>query len=311
MPNELWQNFSEEELREIVANSKTYKKILEQIGYKTYSPNNQKVRDFCNFYHIDYSHLTEGKKENLVGQQFGDMKVISEDLNKNGTKSKSAYWFCECQACEEHTIKSICAANLKRGTVTNCGCQKTKRIIKYNHNNFQDLSNQVFGFLTVIEPIFDGENFTNKYRCRCECGREIIVFRNNLKEGSTKSCGCKKMSLGEINTERALQYLNILYQKQYSFKDLIGSSKQLSFDFAIFKNNQVIGLIECQGRQHYEPIDIFGGEEQFIIQAQYDEKKREYCKKHQIKLYEIPYKDYNIIDANYIINLIGSQIELN
>lgn len=61
-------------------------------------------------------------KDNLSGKTFGFMKVLYEDPNKNGTKSRSAYWFCECQGCKEHTIKSICGSDLKRGRVTNCGC---------------------------------------------------------------------------------------------------------------------------------------------------------------------------------------------
>lgn len=299
--NSLWKNFSKEELSTIVSSSTTYKEILQKIGYKPVGANNCKVREFCNLYNIDYSHLTQGKKEDLTGKTFGYLKVIKEDLNKNNTKSQNTYWFCECQACNKHTIKSICAADLKRGSVTNCGCIKRERIIKQNHNNFTDLSGQKYNYLSVIKPIFNGDNFTNKYLCKCECGKIVEVFRQNLISGSTASCGCKNMSNGEINTERALKELNILFKQQYSFNDLYGDCNLLKFDFAIFDNaNNLIALIECQGRQHFEAIDYFGGETQFAQQQKYDKKKEQYCKEHNILLIKIPYTDYNKINKEYI-----------
>ncbi len=56
--NSLWKNFSKEELSSIVNSSTTYREILQKIGYKPVGANNCKVREFCNLYNIDYSHLT-------------------------------------------------------------------------------------------------------------------------------------------------------------------------------------------------------------------------------------------------------------
>lgn len=245
-------------------------------------------------------------KDDLTGKIFGFMKVLFEDPNKNGTKSRNAYWFCECQGCEEHTIKSICGSDLKRGRVTNCGCQKTKRIIQYNHNNFKDLSGRTFGFLKVIEPIFYEGKFSGSYKCRCICQKETKVFRQNLISGGTISCGCKTQSLGEMKVEEVLQKLNIDYLREYSFSELIGNINPLRFDFIVKKNNKIIAAIECQGQQHYMPVDIFGGEEKFLLQQEYDNKKRAYCKEKNILLIEIPYYDYKKIDVNYIQDKINS-----
>ncbi|MGV7002497.1 helix-turn-helix domain-containing protein [Priestia megaterium] len=55
----------------------------------------------------------------------------------------------------------------------------------------EDLTGQVFNKLTVIE--YMGLDATKKqamWKCRCECGKEIIVRKRNLKVGHTKSCGC-------------------------------------------------------------------------------------------------------------------------
>ncbi len=42
-----------------------------------------------------------------------------------------------------------------------------------------------FGRLTVIDKLPDG-----KVLCRCECGKETVVYKSNLTSGHTKSCGC-------------------------------------------------------------------------------------------------------------------------
>lgn len=66
-----------------------------------------------------------------------------------------------------------------------------------------------------------------------------------------------------------------------------------------------MAVIECQGQQHFYPIDIFGGEKRFKKQQEYDNKKKEYCKDNNILLIEIPYSDYSKIDSNYLQDKIN------
>ena len=49
--------------------------------------------------------------------------------------------------------------------------------------------------------------------------------------------------------------------------------------------------IEYQGRQHYEPIEHFGGQEHFEQQQSNDKKKKALCKKHGVKLIAWPYTE--------------------
>ena len=43
-----------------------------------------------------------------------------------------------------------------------------------------------------LEPIRYKRTSVRRYRCRCDCGNEVIVHKPNLLRGSTKSCGCWK-----------------------------------------------------------------------------------------------------------------------
>lgn len=55
-----------------------------------------------------------------------------------------------------------------------------------------DLTGQKFGKLLVIREA--GRSKTNRimWLCRCECGVEKVVGRNELRSGDTLSCGCHK-----------------------------------------------------------------------------------------------------------------------
>ena len=52
-----------------------------------------------------------------------------------------------------------------------------------------NLSGKQFGRLTVIKRI-GSQSGDITWLCLCECGKEKIVLRGNLKSGNTKSCGC-------------------------------------------------------------------------------------------------------------------------
>ena len=53
-----------------------------------------------------------------------------------------------------------------------------------------DMTGWRFGRLTVLrrDPVQGGTEA--RWICRCDCGNEVSVSGNHLRNGSTKSCGC-------------------------------------------------------------------------------------------------------------------------
>ena len=106
-------------------------------------------------------------------------------------------------------------------------------------------------------------------------------------------------SLGEQAVEKWLVEHNIKFNIEDTFEDLKGvNNGYLRFDFKILDKPI---LIEFQGIQHYQPVDLFGGEEQFKIQKMHDTLKRNYCQAHNLRLIEIPY-NYKNLDE-YLTNI--------
>lgn len=60
----------------------------------------------------------------------------------------------------------------------------------------QDLSNQVFHHLTVVQPT-DKRGLTPHYLCKCECSREIVLSATHLLSGRATSCGCDRIAITE------------------------------------------------------------------------------------------------------------------
>lgn len=56
-------------------------------------------------------------------------------------------------------------------------------------SKLNDLTNQQFGYLTVIERA-ENKGKGTRWRCKCKCGNEKIVYASNLTRGLTTSCGC-------------------------------------------------------------------------------------------------------------------------
>lgn len=99
----------------------------------------------------------------------------------------------------------------------------------------------------------------------------------------------------------------INFKEEYGFEDLLGDSRQLKFDFAIFNvDNSIKYLLEYDGEFHYKPILCYKDEpitlaqKRLNKQQRYDQLKNEYCYSHNINLIRIPYWNFDKIE--HILN---------
>jgi hypothetical protein len=118
----------------------------------------------------------------MAGKKFGKLTVLRDSCERSG--SGAVLWVCECDCGE---IKTIIGSSLRSGITSSCGCKRLE-IIK---SNVENLTGRVFDRWTVLERDYSAARSKNiNWICRCECGTVKSVLSGNLKNGSSKSCGC-------------------------------------------------------------------------------------------------------------------------
>ncbi len=81
--------------------------------------------------------------------------------------------------------------------------------------NLNDLSNQKFGRLNVLERAEDRVYATGKiktkWKCVCLCGNIVNVFGEALIKGTSKSCGCLQKELLSLKTWKGYEEISGVY----------------------------------------------------------------------------------------------------
>ncbi|MCI7633893.1 MAG: hypothetical protein MSS80_07700 [Mollicutes bacterium] len=136
------------------------------------------------------------------------------------------------------------------------------------------------------------------YICKKHIKNGVQKIRTDHLSNGVKCPYCN-ISKGEERIEKFLIVKNIEYQREYIFKDC-KNKEALRFDFYLPEYNLAI---EYQGIQHYKSIEYMGGKTRYDRQLKNDNIKRKYCKEKGIKLFEIPYTEFNNIE-NVMNNIL-------
>ena len=105
----------------------------------------------------------------------------------------------------------------------------------------------------------------------------------------------------ERNVALKLDEMGMVYERQKKFEWL----GQQSLDFYLPQQNIAI---ECQGKQHFNSVEYFGGDEGFKDILRRDERKHRLCREHGIK---IEYVVLNMINVNLdVSNIYENKIHI-
>ena len=222
-----------------------------------------------------------------------DMVLISEKYSNN--EEKLAF------ICNKHKDKGIQYMSfgqlITRKRCPECGKEIGIKKQTKKHEDFLEEVKLIHGDKYIVKGEYQKARSHIWLYC-VKCDDDFLITPHHLLAGH--GCPTCNISKGEEKIKLILNNNNVNFVQQYTFDDC-RNKRCLPFDFAIFKNNELFCLIEYQGVQHYKPVEVFGGKEQFRKQQYIDNIKRQYCLNNKIKLIEIPHFKYKNIE-NILIN---------
>ncbi|MCK4640622.1 MAG: hypothetical protein KAU06_04730 [Candidatus Marinimicrobia bacterium] len=146
-----------------------------------------------------------GRTDYMIGQRFGMLTVIRRVPKPIHIKKIVNYYLCKCDCGNE---KIISRSNLKTGHTKSCG-----------KHRFNDLTGQRFGRLIVIKKANNSRGTKGcpsgrvRWLCKCDCGKEKIVWGDSLKTGSIKSCGCLNMEVRKRRGKERRNFIDLTGQR--------------------------------------------------------------------------------------------------
>ena len=225
---------------------------------------------------------------NISGQRFNKLIALyplEERLNN------VIVWHCKCDCGDECDVRGT---HLRAGTVQSCGCYNKEQV---SIRSKADLLNKQFGYLTVIKDTGERRNKRVVWLCKCKCGKEIKTTSENLVRGDRISCGCLTDSWGVTSIKQLLEENKINYETEKVFENCIYPETQARLRFDFFIDNKY--LLEFDGKQHFiytknPNSSSWNNKEHFLQVQKRDQFKNNWCKRNNIPLIRIPYKNKNI-----------------
>lgn len=200
--------------------------------------------------------------------------------------------------CIKHNFEWTTTPN---SVLQGCGCpkcraEKLSNIMTKTQEEYELEVQQINPSISVIGNYIHS-NVKILHKCKID-GCEWYMSPSNILQGG----GCPQCheSKGERRIRQWLDSHMIQYEYQKKFEDC-KDIKPLPFDFYLQEHNS---CIEYDGKQHYTPIEYFGGQDGFEKTVKHDRMKDEYCKNNNIGLLRIPYFE-NIEDTlnNFIYSI--------
>ena len=138
-----------------------------------------------------------------------------------------------------------------------------------------DMTGMIVGRLTVIERAGSDKKKQALFRCKCECGNEVVVTGYSLRKGETKSCGCLQRDIARENKSKDLSGKRIGHlfvigmsgykdfpsgrQKLYRVRCDCGNEKEVLGSMLTRKNHiQSCGCLTSEIITNKHSIDISG-----------------------------------------------------
>lgn len=139
----------------------------------------------------------------LTSRRFGRLTVLK--------KTSSFRYLCKCDCGNEQSVTS---RELLSGHKKSCGCLKTMP-------KADDITGMRSGTVAAIERTDQKRRSCYLWRCRCDCGNELLAEAYKIRNGIIRSCGCQRHA-NLIKDLAGMRFGKLIAMKRLNEK--IGSS---------------------------------------------------------------------------------------
>ena len=110
-----------------------------------------------------------------------------------------------------------------------------------------NIEGQKFGRLTALHDIGKNKDGRRVWKCLCDCGQFAITSAKQLRNKTTRSCGCLRSELASKRAKRDIAGIGKLPMGEANLNNLFGNykhkAKERNFGFSLTKE-QFKGLIK-------------------------------------------------------------------
>lgn len=221
--------------------------------------------------------------------QVGNRAFCTSECRKADRRKRNAELYEERVCIECNVVFEV----RKTDKHKYCGTSCSYKSFRMKHKEFSiKLANRHNGTIIPME-IVDGAK--SEVLCKClKCGNEFSkMISTHLDRGCGFCSSANELSAGELKVREYLNSNLYNFKEEYTFDDL-RVKRNLRYDFAIIESNAPRVLIEFDGRQHFEPVESWGGEKELLRNIEHDKLKDEYAKNSGIRLIRVKYTEKDI-----------------
>lgn len=123
-------------------------------------------------------------KEDLTEKRFGRLKVLEPQ--------EEGFSLCRCDCGTEVRVRNTL---LTSGYLSSCGCGR-------GDSKKKDITGMRSGMVVALEPTQTRKSGSVLWRCRCDCGKELLTEAYKITGGLLNSCGCSRKAPPDLTGQR-------------------------------------------------------------------------------------------------------------
>lgn len=227
--------------------------------------------------HRRYDHVIE-KFKAIYGDRY--------DYSNTKITAMNDPFEVKCNTCG-FIFNSLPYNHLKGHGCRKCGYKERSVKRTSNLSEFQKKADKIHGEKYIYHEY---ESSNKKIKIYCKKCKQIF---EQTPDDHLQGKGCPKcnFSKGEELIDKILSRNNITFERQFKLPGY-----KFRYDFYLPEFGI---LIEYHGKQHYEPIDAFGGKKEFKEIQKRDAFKRSLARDYKLRLIELSYKEFRVIESTF------------